>query len=61
MKKKIDTIFNTILVFKDGEMIRQIRYNTKKETIINYRGFVKHGILDYETFEVIKGAKFQLL
>lgn len=39
MKKKIDTMFNTILVFKDGEMIRQIQYNTKKETIINYRGF----------------------
>lgn len=60
-KKKLETIFNTILVFKEGEMIRQLKYSTKKDTLTNYRGFVKNGILDYETFEPIAGATFELL
>lgn len=60
-KKKLETILKTILVFKDGILIRQIRYKTKKDTLLNYRGFVKHGILDYETFEPIPDAQIILL
>ena len=59
--KKTPIIFNSILVFVNGELYRQIVYKTKRETRQNYSHFMKNGITDYMTGKKIKNATFELL
>lgn len=41
-----------ILIFHNGELIRQILYKTKREALGNYKLLKKHGVvLDYNTGE----------
>jgi len=50
-----------ILVFLDGELIRQIKYKTKLAAKQNYRHFKKHGIVDPDTGLTIENATFQII
>lgn len=51
-----------ILVFdNNGDLFKQISYKTKRQAIINFRGFRKHGMLDHETGLVIPGLRFELV
>lgn len=51
----------TILVFQDGDLIKQITYKTKTETKKQYTHFLKNGILDPSTGNKIKKVTFELL
>lgn len=51
----------TILVFKDGELFKNITYKTKKEAKGNYRIWKKHGMSDPDTGEIIKNLTFELI
>ena len=57
----LKTAMNTILIFKDGELFKQIRYKTKAEAIGNYKIFNKMGYIDFMTGEPIEGLTFELL
>ena len=59
--KKLQTNLKTILVFKDGELIKQLRYRTKSMAIGNYRIFKKFGIYDLDLGGIIPNATFELL
>ena len=51
----------TILVFKNNEFFKMIKYKTKKEALINYKGFKKKGMLNPETAEIDKSLTFELI
>lgn len=55
------THLKTILVFQDGELIKQLRYKTKTLTIGNFRLFKKFGIYDLDLGGIIPNATFELL
>ena len=57
----IKTSLNIILIFQNGNLINQLRYNTKKETIGNYRIFKKYGLIDHMTGEPLLNIKIELL
>ena len=59
--KKLQTNLKTILVFKDGELIKQLRYRTKSMAIGNYIIFKKFGIYDLDLGGIIPNATFELL
>lgn len=51
----------TILIFVNGELLRQINYPTKRAAREQYCFFKKMGYLDADTGEVIQNAIFELL
>ena len=61
MANKLVTIMKMVLVFVDGELYRQIPYKTKAMAKRNYSHFLKYGITDPSTGEVVKNATFELL
>ena len=50
-----------LLIFKNGELIHQVLYKTKKEALGNYRLFKKHGKINPVTFEVDKTLTYELI
>jgi len=50
-----------ILVFLDGELIRQIQYKSKREAMANYRHFLKHGIVNPDTGLTMENATFEMI
>jgi hypothetical protein len=53
---------NIIIIFsKSGEFIRQCNYRTAAIAKKQHRHFLKHGAICADTYEVIKGAKFELI
>lgn len=55
------TALKSILVFQNGEFLKQINYKTKAQAIGNYKLFRRFGILDPETLKPILNATFELL
>lgn len=55
------TALKSILVFQNGEFLKQINYKTKAQAIGNYKLFRRFGILDPETLKLILNATFELL
>ena len=51
----------TVLVFLNGELVRQISYRTKKIARGNYNHFKANGILDPSSGTIIKNAHFELI
>lgn len=51
---------NTILVFVNGDLLKQIPYKTKQLAEKNYNHFIKHGMADADGNK-IENAKFELL
>ena len=54
-------MLKNILVFQSGNLIKQITYKTKAEAKKQYSVFLKRGILDPNTGEIINNAAFELL
>ena len=52
---------NTVLVFENGELTKQIPYKTKTEAKKQYNYFRKNGILDPCTGDKVRKAFFELL
>lgn len=61
MATKATTPQKLILVFKDGNLINQINYKTKTIAKKNYNYFIKKGMCNPLTGEVMKNLKFELL
>lgn len=59
--KNLTTSMKTILVFEDNELIKQIPYKSKNEAKMNYKNFIKNGMLDPLTGKIIKNLTFELL
>jgi len=55
------THLKMILVFQNGELIKQIKYSTKKQAIGNFRIFKKFGMHDFGSGTTIPNATFELL
>jgi len=51
----------TILVFVNGNLIKQINYRTKREAKGNYSFYKKYGIADPHTGLRISNATFELI
>lgn len=58
---KPQTQLKMILVFQNGELIKQLRYNTKALAIGNFRLFKKFGMYDFDLGSIIPNATFELL
>lgn len=53
---------NTIIIFsKSGEFIRQCNYRTATIASKQYSHFKKYGAICNNTYEIIEGAKFELI
>jgi hypothetical protein len=50
-----------LLVFKGTELIKQIQYKTKAIAKKHLSLFNKHGMIDPETGETVKGLTFELI
>ncbi len=61
MAKKLTTLMNTMLIYKDGELIEQYSYRTKTQAINEYKHRLKHGHMNKEDGTIIQGCKFFLL
>lgn len=59
--QKGNSTMKTILVFQDGELIKQIPYKNKSIAKKHYSFFMKEGILDPSTGNKVKNATFELL
>lgn len=56
------TTLKTILVFdQHGNLMRGIRYRTKREAVGNFRLFKKWGMIDPNTGEKVENITFELL
>lgn len=51
----------TILVFQNGELVRQIQYKTKAIAKKQLSWFKKYGIIDVSTGEVLQDTIFELI
>ncbi len=51
----------TILIFQNGELIRQISYKTKFLAMKNYNIFLHFGYLDFRTGEKLNNLTFELI
>ena len=59
--KNLTSSMKTILVFEDNELIKQISFKTKNDAKRNFNNFIKNGMLDPLTGEVMKNLTFELL
>ena len=59
--KKLLTSMNMVLIFQDGELIRQIVYPNKTIARNEFLTFKKYGFMDYRTGKTIDNVTFQLL
>lgn len=60
-KVKIITTMNTVLMFKDGDLFKQITYRNKTMAKNNYKIFLKYGFMDYMTGDKIENLTFELI
>lgn len=51
----------TILIFLNGELLRSMNYNSKREAWKQYKLFKTRGILSGETGLCITGASFEII
>lgn len=56
-----NSTLKTVMVFKDGELFKQIPYKTKTLAQKNYKHFKKNGIVDPDTGNKVENATFELL